>query len=251
MSIRHCGYVYSLIVWYINIHNFVFVAEFPVALMINNLGGLSELEMTVVTRDAITNIRRRGYSVVRCYTGSFMTSLDMAGVSLSVFSLNEDLLQYLDAATVAPAWKASSVLNDVVAKQIIAYSQQEEKVVVPAAGPPCPFGNTVLSAICTTIVANEGLLTEYDSKCGDGDCGIVMKAACTHILSVITSTSLDVSSSSSLCVGLADAVSASMGGTSGAVLEIMLRAMATDFITADNTVRLCLFLFFLCHMPYV
>lgn len=51
-------------------------------------------------------------SVQRIYTGSFVTSLDMAGISLTLLKLGDDdsLLTLLDAAVGAPAWPAASAV---------------------------------------------------------------------------------------------------------------------------------------------
>ena len=40
----------------------------------------------------------------RVYAGTFLSSLDMAGISISVLGLNEERLRWIDAATKAPAW---------------------------------------------------------------------------------------------------------------------------------------------------
>jgi dihydroxyacetone kinase len=55
-----------------------------IAVLINNLGGTSELEMSVFAKDVMNNLLKRNLKPVRCYIGSFMTSLEMAGVSVSI-----------------------------------------------------------------------------------------------------------------------------------------------------------------------
>ncbi|XP_047671673.1 triokinase/FMN cyclase isoform X3 [Tachysurus fulvidraco] len=64
-----------------------------VVLCVNNLGALSCLEMAVVTRAAINCLMGRGVQVARVMSGSFMTSLEMAGMSLSLMRVDEEILR--------------------------------------------------------------------------------------------------------------------------------------------------------------
>jgi dihydroxyacetone kinase len=45
--------------------------------------------------------------VARVYSGAFMTSLDMAGVSLTLLTASPELLRLLDAPTSAPGWPST------------------------------------------------------------------------------------------------------------------------------------------------
>lgn len=76
-----------------------------VALLVNNLGSATALEMGVACRAAVrclTDPGRAGGALVlrRVWVGTFMTSLDMKGVSLSVMRLGAD--SALEAALDAP-----------------------------------------------------------------------------------------------------------------------------------------------------
>ena len=72
--------------------------------MVNNLGATTEMELAIVARHAISFLERKGFTVERIYAGTFLSSLDMAGISISVLGLNDEWLRWLDAATMAPAW---------------------------------------------------------------------------------------------------------------------------------------------------
>src|SRR5262245_42518780 len=73
-------------------------------LMVNNLGGTPTMELAVVARRAVAVLEGRGLAVERVYLGTFLSALEMAGVSLSVLSVDDALLARLDASTDAPAW---------------------------------------------------------------------------------------------------------------------------------------------------
>nr|CAD1837415.1 unnamed protein product [Ananas comosus var. bracteatus] len=76
-----------------------------VVLMINGLGSTPLMELMIAARKAIPELQlEHGVAVDRVYTGTFMTSLDMAGFSISIMKSDEDILQRLDAPTKAPYW---------------------------------------------------------------------------------------------------------------------------------------------------
>jgi len=81
-----------------------FGPEKRAAVMVNNLGATTEMELAIVARYAAPYLENNGFKVERIYAGTFLSSLDMAGVSISVLGLNDERLRWLDAATSAPAW---------------------------------------------------------------------------------------------------------------------------------------------------
>ena len=58
------------------------------AVILNNLGGTSKLEELVLAREIVTQLETRGYHVVRIYTGHMMTSLEMAGILISLLKVS-------------------------------------------------------------------------------------------------------------------------------------------------------------------
>lgn len=76
-----------------------------IGLMVNNLGGSSYLELYIVAREAVHYLRSvKCVDVERIYVGTFMTSLEMAGVSLTLLHLDNERKKYLDSETTAPGW---------------------------------------------------------------------------------------------------------------------------------------------------
>lgn len=55
--------------------------------MLNNLGGVSNIEMGVILDDLMTQILMRGYKVVRLLCGQYMSSIDMKGFSITFLDL--------------------------------------------------------------------------------------------------------------------------------------------------------------------
>jgi len=79
-------------------------ANDAIAVLINNLGATTAMELAIFARGALSLLESGGLAIERVYAGTFMTSLEAAGVSLSILRLDEDRLRRLDAPTTAPAW---------------------------------------------------------------------------------------------------------------------------------------------------
>jgi dihydroxyacetone kinase-like protein len=68
-----------------------------VALMINGLGGTPISELYILYGRAHKGLTDRGINVTRSYVGEYCTSLDMAGASLTLVKLDDELNDLLDA----------------------------------------------------------------------------------------------------------------------------------------------------------
>lgn len=206
--------------------------------MINNLGGTPLLELYICARRAVAQLRSRGAQVVRAYVGPFMTSLEMQGVSLSILQVDPLMLARLDAPTAAPAWSPSQPISAVPAQEIIA-PQGASAQTADSDGAASRVSahkssdvdvdraKMVLAAIAATLESEEGNLTAWDRAAGDGDCGATMKRGADALAMALFEETLPLSPAHALLDALADLVSGSMGGTSGVLFEIGLRAGST------------------------
>ncbi|HEY4389352.1 MAG TPA: dihydroxyacetone kinase subunit DhaK [Ktedonobacteraceae bacterium] len=68
-----------------------------VALMINGLGGTPISELYLLYGRAHKQLEARGIKVQRNYVGNYCTSLDMAGCSLTLVKLDDELVKWFDA----------------------------------------------------------------------------------------------------------------------------------------------------------
>jgi dihydroxyacetone kinase-like protein len=68
-----------------------------VALLVNGLGATAHIEQYVLYRAARLALEAEGLRVARSYVGEFITSLEMAGASVTVTLLDRELLDLLDA----------------------------------------------------------------------------------------------------------------------------------------------------------
>ena len=204
-----------------------------VCLLVNNLGGTSNFEMSILANSAVKVMEEEyGCKVTRLLVGSFMTSFNMHGASLTVLNLSgapAELVECLDAATTAPAWMAVDVCagglrpSATEIPEVGGAESQEAAAVKPPLDDCWVDAKDFMIKAATALGEAEAILTKYDTIVGDGDCGITMKRGAEKVLEGGIPTDHPVP----LFASLADAVSASMGGTSGVLLELMFRKMSS------------------------
>lgn len=75
------------------------------ALLINGLGSTPLMEEYIFANDVANLLKEKGVEVVFKKIGDYMTSLDMAGLSLTLMKVADDAwLEALEAPVVTPAW---------------------------------------------------------------------------------------------------------------------------------------------------
>jgi phosphoenolpyruvate---glycerone phosphotransferase subunit DhaK len=79
-----------------------------VAVMVNGLGGTPISELYLIYGHVHESLEQRGIKPVRSYVGEYCTSLEMAGASLTLLELDDELVQLWDAPvhTAALRWGA-------------------------------------------------------------------------------------------------------------------------------------------------
>jgi dihydroxyacetone kinase len=168
--------------------------EKRVAVMVNNLGATTEMELAIVTRHAMSFLESERFTVERIYAGTFLSSLDMAGISISVLGVNDERLRWLDAATTAPAWP-----NAMKQRPGKPEAQIEIEVGTKVSSPTSKDAQSetgrktrrAIEAACKALIGAEGELTEMDRVTGDGDLGASMERAAKAVLDAVGSYPLD------------------------------------------------------------
>ena len=67
-----------------------------VALLINGLGATSVEELYILSNDVTEYLTARGIKVYKTIVGEYATSMEMAGASISICRLNDELKEYVD-----------------------------------------------------------------------------------------------------------------------------------------------------------
>ncbi|MDU5252849.1 dihydroxyacetone kinase subunit DhaK [Anaerococcus vaginalis] len=65
-------------------------------LMVNGMGQTTEMELFIVNNFASDYLKERNINIKKTFLGNFMTSMDMAGFSLTLFKVDEEILKLLE-----------------------------------------------------------------------------------------------------------------------------------------------------------
>lgn len=76
-----------------------------VAVMVNGLGGTPLMEQYILYDEVEKILTGRGIAIYRAFVGNYMTSLEMAGASITLMKLDHDLKAFLDYPCEAPAFR--------------------------------------------------------------------------------------------------------------------------------------------------
>ncbi|RKP26031.1 dihydroxyacetone kinase 1 [Syncephalis pseudoplumigaleata] len=205
-----------------------------VAVLVNNLGGTSALELSSFTKDVVELVEQRGFPVKRIYSDAVITSLNTPGVSITLLRLSDARLQLelLDAPTEATGWPHGSGYNSDAfcpADSPQDHQAQEHR------GEHDTAVENIVRAACASVIRAEPEITRLDTITGDGDCGDTLKAGANAILSALDARTLPTAPLHRFALGVADLLEGSMGGTSGALYCIFFNALATHFATSTAT----------------
>lgn len=213
-----------------------------VALLVNNLGSTPAMEMYIMARAALRYAQdKHRLKVVRLYVGTFFTSLDMQGASISILPLDSRRLDWLDAPTQAPCWpkdkcevvpdKQKLPLPSEPRSQTSKTDQRRpEKLTSQGA-----LLEKALLAAVNTLLEHAHELDEWDQRVGDGDCGTTL-AQGAKAIKADCGTKYPLNDAASTMAAVADSVGHSMGGSSGALYQIFFLALAAE-LKGDPTVE--------------
>ncbi|CAG7947902.1 unnamed protein product [Penicillium nalgiovense] len=207
-------------------------------LLINNLGGVSPLELAGIT-DEVYRQLKRDYQVnmVRVIQGTFLTSLNGLGFSISLMKLVDPgvgvkatMLELLDAPAEAVGWSAPintstweknlnadpvDLKNSNLAEDIHSNLQLDPTIL-----------KKVLGAGLQRVINAEPEVTRYDTIVGDGDCGIGLKRGAEAIQNLLNANPPLTNDIVSTVAQIVTVVENVMDGTSGAIYAIFLNALA-------------------------
>ena len=75
-----------------------------ISLMINSLGATPLEELYIVSRRVIENMSKQQIKIFKNYVGRYATSMEMAGMSVTVLKLNKEIKENLISASECPFW---------------------------------------------------------------------------------------------------------------------------------------------------
>jgi len=199
-----------------------------VALLVNGLGGTPPMELAIVTRQAIAQLRGRGLVVERAWSGTFLSALEMPGVSLSLLRVDDERLALLDSATTAPAWPGSAAGTSpgrLGPRRLVAAPASATIAPSTSTVPADPRLGAALIAVASALEAAEAELTDLDARAGDGDLGASMVRAAEALRGL---AARPWSQPAPLLAAIAEQLRRTVGGSSGPFYATaLLRASRT------------------------
>jgi dihydroxyacetone kinase-like protein len=80
-----------------------------VAVLMNGLGATPKEELYIMFRKVSRMLKEQGISVFHVYAGEFATSMEMAGASISLLKLDDELKRYLSMPAVTPFFEQAEL----------------------------------------------------------------------------------------------------------------------------------------------
>jgi len=219
-----------------------------VVLLVNNLGGVSELELGGIAREAIAALSARGVAVVRVISGTFMTSLNMPGFSLTLLLLpsssstttppEDVILRLLDAPTRAPGWKWTSgkAPSTVVSPPPPLTSERAAFKGQRVRAQDVQGFVRAIERACNALDKAEQEITRMDTISGDGDCGLTLQTGARAVFARLSSGSISGEDVVGTLIAVSEVAAEKMGGTSGALYSIFFSALAQVIATSGARV---------------
>ncbi|KFY27674.1 hypothetical protein V491_00791 [Pseudogymnoascus sp. VKM F-3775] len=207
-----------------------------IALSLNNLGGLSVLELHAILDETMDQLSRK-YCITprRVLRGTMVSSFNGLGFSITLLKLSDKMIPLLDRSTSAPGWvPAAQFDNELESCEIKLSSPDTSFPLARMKVEPCVF-HKVLDEISKGIGADEPAITYFDTITGDGDCGETLLAGSNAITAALQSGQINTSDLISGLHTISSVVEHSMGGTSGAIYSIYLNALVSALSKIAST----------------
>ncbi|WP_369045465.1 dihydroxyacetone kinase family protein [Sinomonas sp. P10A9] len=199
-----------------------------IAVVLNGLGSTKHEELFVLWATVAPLLREAGYEIVAPEVGELVTSLDMAGVSLTVTWLDDELEELWLAPAETPAFRRGSV----AAGSAVESADDGAGPAAAEEATPSSEGSREYAAACVEalgaasarLVELEAQLGALDAVAGDGDHGRGMVRGAGAALLAAREALEAGRGAGSVLAAAGDAWADRAGGTSGVLWGAGLRA---------------------------
>ena len=226
-----------------------------VAVILNGLGRTKYEELFVVWGTVATLLRERGYQIIEPEVGELVTSLDMAGCSLTVMWLDDELERYWTAPADTPAYRkgAAAQIPEGGTAELRTVDELHTSTTAPALAELSDDegrrgGRLVarmLAAMAAMLADAEDELGRIDAVAGDGDHGRGMVKGSAAASEAAEKAVVAGGGQGSVLAEAGAAWAAKAGGTSGVLWGALLAAIGArlgdvgrpDSVTVAAAVR--------------
>lgn len=168
-----------------------------VAILVNGLGATPLEELYLIYRRAAQILEQAGVEVAHRFVGNYVTSLEMAGASVSILLLDEELDALMEAPAETPFFKAGSSgptdwqlggAEDVAPAREVTQTGQRSEL------------RSLLLAVLPEMAQYQEQLRDLDAVIGDGDLGITVASGAAAVSQALQLLPEDVSDRDALIV---------------------------------------------------
>ncbi|HDR4709333.1 TPA: dihydroxyacetone kinase subunit DhaK [Bacillus paranthracis] len=153
-----------------------------IALLVNGFGGTPLQELYLFNNAVTRELAARNIKINRVFVGNYMTSIDMAGMSLTVMKLDDELKTLLSKECSTPAFKVDGPVESVEYVNVLEEAEEKEvSFELETAEEHAVIKNNVITLnnmiylvdkMSDIIIKNEVPFCELDTHAGDGDFGM-------------------------------------------------------------------------------
>ncbi|HZG85366.1 dihydroxyacetone kinase subunit DhaK [Paenibacillus sp.] len=222
-----------------------------VAVLVNGFGATPLQELYLYNHAVVRELAKRNVRICRTFVGNYMTSIDMAGLSLSVMKLDDELKALLNRECLAPAFRVDGPVPPVEYTDV---EEREEAVTEVSFAAETPEAYAVVrdgkltldnviylvDKMSEIIIRNEVEFCELDAHAGDGDFGMSVSKGFRQLKrewrSIVGQENLTIGSFLNACSLV---IMEHCGGASGPIWGSAFRAAAraagdkTEVTTAE------------------
>ncbi|AIG80581.1 Hypothetical protein AJAP_38995 [Amycolatopsis japonica] len=203
-----------------------------VVVLLNGLGRTKYEEMFATYTRVHERLAAAGLSPSHTEVGEFVTSLDMAGVSLSILVLDDELAELYAAPCDTPGYRSTgAALAQVPLESTV-------DALLAEAEPGQGIVDRALTVALRDIEANEAELGRLDAVAADGDHGLGMTRG---MRAAVSAARRDGDSLSTALLAAGTAFADAAGGASGALYGVLLaetgaglRGLAAEEVTTGT-----------------
>ncbi|GAB3694282.1 dihydroxyacetone kinase family protein [Saccharopolyspora tripterygii] len=209
-----------------------------VTAILNGLGATKYEELFVVWGTAARLLAEAGVEVVAPEVGELVTSLDMAGCSLTLTWLDDELERLWLAPADTPAYRRGVVESSTSDVEVEDVAPVEQEVVVAPEVGRATSGVVAgaLRAVADLLRDNEDEFGRLDAIAGDGDHGRGMTRGSAAGAEAAETAAGQGVGPSAVLLEAGDAWAAKAGGTSGVLWGAALRSFG-DLLPGDREAR--------------
>ncbi|MHC5105128.1 glycerone kinase [Enterobacter ludwigii] len=188
------------------------------AVLINNLGGVSALEMALLTKELAHSALKENIAYL-IGPAPLVSALDMKGFSLTLLKLNDLFEKALHEEVETLGWQQPVAFTPLRVQE---HSAIHDRVEYTASDNPRVA--EIVSTVTQTLIQLENRLNALDAKVGDGDTGYTFAQGARDIAQRLEKKQLPLNDVSTLLLLVGERLATVMGGSSGVLMSIFFTA---------------------------